>query len=311
MPADHFSKIESYSHYLTDTYARPPIILSHGKGSWLFDSLGRKYLDFTAGIAVNALGHGDEELAALAGEQASKLVHTSNVWYNEWAGELAKLLVETTKREGGLGFEAGSSESAPGGAKIFFSNSGTEANEGAFKFARKYAKETWAAKQAGRDPYDSPKTRIICFTNAFHGRTMGSLSATSNPKYQKPFTPLVPGFDLVPYGDIEAFRRTISDDTCAVIVEPIQGEGGVSTGSPEFMKTLRSECNRIGAVLIYDEIQVSPVYYWVCFMAADLLISVASSERAQCGLTPRIPSTLIPTSSPWLNHSPMAFPSEP
>jgi acetylornithine aminotransferase len=259
----YLSKIASHSAYLTNTYARPPLILSYGKGSWVYDAIGRKYLDFSAGIAVNALGHGDEEVAQLAGEQARKMIHTSNVWYNEWAGELAKLIVETTIQHGGLGYVPGGKEQrGEGGAKVFFSNSGTEANEGAIKFARKYGKERWASEEtngvgATRRWEDSPKSRVIHFTNAFHGRTMGALSATANPKYQLPFTPLIPGFDLVKYGDVDGFRATIGDDTCAVIVEPIQGEGGVYTGSIEFLKTLRKECDRVGAVLIFDEIQVS------------------------------------------------------
>ena len=244
-------------------YARPPLILSHGKGSWVYDIQDRKYLDFSAGIAVNALGHADEQLASLAGEQAAKMVHTSNVWYNDWAGELAKLLVETTRAEGGLALALDDNTAA--GAKVFFSNSGTEANEGAIKFARKYAKETWANKMnananANANAHDqwedSPKTRIVCFTDAFHGRTMGALSATWNPKYQLPFTPLVPGFDLVQFGDAEAAKKAITEDTCAVLIEPIQGEGGVHEASLDFLRVLRSECDRVGAVLIFDEIQV-------------------------------------------------------
>lgn len=212
---------------------------------------------------MNALGHGDEEVAQLAGEQAGKMIHTSNVWYNEWAGELAKLLVETTVQHGGLGYAPGGKDQrGEGGAKVFFSNSGTEANEGALKFARKYGKEKWAKEVANgvgaaRKWEDSPKTRVIHFTNAFHGRTMGALSATANPKYQLPFTPLIPGFDLVKYGDVDGFRAMINVDTCAVIVEPIQGEGGVFEGSIDFFRALRQECDRVGAVLIFDEIQVS------------------------------------------------------
>ena len=262
LPESYLSQIKAHSEYLTNTYARPPLILSHGKGSWVFDAIGRKYLDFSAGIAVNALGHGDEEIAQLAGEQASKMIHTSNVWYNEWAGELAQLLVETTKQHGGLGFAPGGKEQrGEGGAKVFFSNSGTEANEGAIKFARKYGKEFWANEMtngvgAARKWEDSTKTKVIHFTNAFHGRSLGALSATANPKYQLPFTPLIPGFELVQYGDIDGFRARIDEDTCAVLVEPIQGEGGVNEGTEEFFRTLRAECDRVGAVLIFDEIQV-------------------------------------------------------
>ncbi len=223
----------------------------------MYDIQDRKYLDFSAGIAVNALGHADELLASLAGEQAAKMVHTSNVWYNEWAGELAKLLVDTTRAEGGLALLRGGGGGSGGdGAKVFFSNSGTEANEGAIKFARKYAKETWATAHASSWEH-SPKTRIVCFTNAFHGRTMGALSATPNRKYQLPFTPLVPGFDLIQFGDSGAAKDAITEDTCAVLIEPIQGEGGVNEASLDFLRVLRTECDRVGAVLIFDEIQVN------------------------------------------------------
>ena len=213
----------------------------------------------------------------MAGEQAAKMVHTSNVWYNEWAGELAKLLVETTRAEGGLGL----AKAGGGGAKVFFSNSGTEANEGAIKFARKYAKETWADAQvqdgsASVSWKDSPKTRIVCFTDGFHGRTMGALSATWNAKYQLPFTPLVPGFDLVQFGDAEAAKAAITDDTCAVLIEPIQGEGGVHEASQDFLRLLRAECDRVGAVLIFDEIQVSGLASY-----SQLLRLIPPS---QCGL---------------------------
>ena len=207
---------------------------------------------------MNALGHADELLASLAGEQAARMVHTSNVWYNEWAGELAKLLVETTRAEGGLALLPKDDKGGGGGAKVFFSSTGTEANEGAIKFSRKYAKETWANARDGPSSSweHSPKTRIVYFTNAFHGRTMGALSATPNRKYQAPFAPLVPGFDLVQFGDSEAAKSAITEDTCAVFIEPIQGEGGVNEASVDFLRLLRAECDRVGAVLIFDEIQV-------------------------------------------------------
>ncbi|KAL1742896.1 pyridoxal phosphate-dependent transferase [Schizophyllum fasciatum] len=237
--------------YLLPVYARPQFVLSHGKGSKVWDTDGRCYVDFSAGIAVNALGHGDEEFVKVISEQTSKLLHTSNVYHNEWAPRLAELLVELTRREGGLGLSGPAT-----GAKVFFANSGTEANEGALKIARKVGKERWAAK-SGRAWADGgcTKTRIACFEQGFHGRSMGALSVTTNPKYQKPFAPLIPGVDVGKLNDVAALETLIGEDTCAVIVEPIQGEGGINAASEEWLRALRQRCDDVGAVLIYDEIQ--------------------------------------------------------
>ncbi|KAF8076131.1 acetylornithine aminotransferase [Lyophyllum atratum] len=246
------------SNYLLPVYARPDFILSHGKGSYVWDTEGRKYLDFSAGIAVNALGHADEGVTKVIAEQSGKLLHTSNVYHNEWATQLAELLVMTTHAEGGLGFSSGtaSSPSSPG-AKVFFANSGTEANEGAIKVARKVGKDRWAASGPGRS-WDSPecqKTRIVCFEGSFHGRSMGALSVTSNPKYQAPFAPLLPGVDVGRLNDLEGLRTLVGEDTCAVIVEPIQGEGGINAANVDWLRALRKRCDEVGAVLIFDEIQ--------------------------------------------------------
>lgn len=142
---------------------------------------------------------------------------------------------------------------------MFFSNSGTEANEGALKIARKVGKDRWAAAQPGRT-WDSPectKTRIACFENSFHGRSFGALSVTTNKKYQAPFIPLVPGVDVGKLNDIEALQKVIGPDTCAVIMEPVQGEGGIHAANIEWLIALRKQCDKVGAVLIFDEIQVS------------------------------------------------------
>jgi acetylornithine aminotransferase len=225
--------IKEYENYTVTAYARPNLIISHGKGSYLFDTSNRKYLDFTAGIAVTALGHADEQVAQVLYDQANQLVHTSNLYYNHNAGRLAKTLVETTKANGGTWAR-----------KLFLANSGTEANEGALKFARKWGKQF------------PDKTEIVCFTNAFHGRSMGALSATYNPKYQKPFAPLIPGFVTSPFNDIERALEAITDKTCGVIIEPIQGEGGVHPAKAQFLEALRKRCNETNALLIFDEIQV-------------------------------------------------------
>ncbi|KAI0003026.1 acetylornithine aminotransferase [Russula compacta] len=227
--------------YILPVYARPPIVLDHGKGSWVWDCDGRKYLDFTAGIAVNALGHADEGVS-----ESSKLLHTSNVYYNEPSAALASLLVTLTQREGGLGYPAGAQHptSVPG-AKVFFANSGTEANEGALKVARK----------VGKDRGGATKTEIVCFEQSFHGRSFGALSVTSNSKYQDPFRPLVPGVRVGELNKSEGLEDLITENTCAVIVEPIQGEGGVNSADIQWMRKLVQRARDTGAVVIFDEIQ--------------------------------------------------------
>jgi acetylornithine aminotransferase len=234
--------IKDHSSYLLNTYARPNILFKKGLGCDLTDSSGRTYLDFSAGIAVTALGHSDARLNAVMSEQAARLSHVSNVYWNEHAGGLAKALVERTREHGGLGLDA-SDKTA--GAKVFFSNSGTEANEGALKFARKYGKDVGGDK----------KTGIVCFSNAFHGRSMGALSCTPNPKYQAPFAPLIPDVRVGEYNDVAAIEKLVDESVCGVIIEPIQGEGGVGTASTEFLTALAKRCREVGAVLIYDEIQ--------------------------------------------------------
>lgn len=186
-------------------------------------------------------------------EEAGKIIHTSNVYHNEWAPKLAESLVTLTQKQGGLGFANGESESGES-IKVFFANSGTEANEGALKMARRYGKAVWAKNGGSEDA--CTKNHIVCFENSFHGRSMGALSVTSNPKYQKPFQPLIPNVDVGKLNDIAALESLITEDTCAVIVEPIQGEGGINSPTEEWLRALRKRCNEVDAVLIYDEIQV-------------------------------------------------------
>lgn len=192
-------------------------------------------------------------------DEAGKLSHTSNAFHHQWSAKLAELLVTLTQKEGGLGWPTGS-ESSTTGAKVFFANSGTEANEGALKIARKVGKDRWAQKH-GKE-WDDPscdKFEVVCFENAFHGRSMGALSVTTNPKYQKPFAPLIPGVKVGKFNDVEAVKNLVSEKTCAVIVEPVQGEGGIHFADQAFLRALRQRCDETGAVLIYDEIQVSSV----------------------------------------------------
>lgn len=231
------------SDYVLPVYARPNFVLSHGKGSYVWDEEGRKYLDFSAGIAVNALGHADEGVQKVISDQAGTLLHTSNVFHNSWSPKLAELLVNLTQKEGGLGFAPGTASASS--AKVFFSNSGTEANEGALKIARK----------VGKDRSSADKHRIVCFENSFHGRSMGALSVTSNPKYQNPFAPLIPGVDIGTTNDFASLETLITEETCGVIVEPIQGEGGINACKVDWLVALRKRCDQVGAVLIFDEIQ--------------------------------------------------------
>lgn len=227
--------------FMLATYARPTTVFQRGSGSYLWDLEGRRYLDFTGGIAVNALGHCDPGVTRVLAEQAATLMHASNLYHNPWTGVLSRQLIEETRASGGMA-------SAPASA-VFIANSGSEANEAAIKFARKVGKT--------RDPTGSSKTEVVSFGGAFHGRTMGSLSATHNPKYQAPFAPMVPGFRCGTYNDADAavLARLITPATCGVLVEPIQGEGGVHVGTDAFMVAVARRAREVGAVLIHDEIQ--------------------------------------------------------
>jgi acetylornithine aminotransferase len=207
-----------------------------GQGCHLWDMENRQYLDFTAGIAVNSLGHADPQISRLIADQAETLIHSSNLYHNAWTPVLSKLLISETQNQ------------SPGSplSQVFISNSGSEANEAALKFARKVA--------YSKNP-DSDQREIVSFQGSFHGRTLGSLSATPNHKYQAPFGPMLPGFRYGQFNEIDSLPDLITSKTCGVIVEPIQGEGGVNVATPEFLQALRTHCDRVGAVLIFDEIQ--------------------------------------------------------
>ena len=210
------------------TYNRYQIVLDHGEGVYLYDNEGKKYLDFAAGIAVQALGYHypgyDEALKA----QIDKLMHTSNLYYNEPAAEAADKLVRMS-----------------GMSRVFFTNSGTEAIEGALKAARKYA---WL--KDGRNDHE-----IIAMNHACHGRSMGALSVTGNEKYQAPFRPLIGGIRFADYNDLDSVKAQFNEHTCAVILETIQGEGGIYPATEEFLKGVKALCEEHDALLILDEIQ--------------------------------------------------------
>ncbi len=214
--------------YVLQTYRRPEFVLVRGEGARVFDGEGRVYLDGVSGIAVNALGHRDPGIVATIRDAADGLIHVSNLYHTEPHVLLARSLVERSFAD-----------------RVFFCNSGTEAVEGALKFARKYAR--WS--------FGEPKTRIVAFTGSFHGRTMGALSTTWTEKYRAPFEPLVPGVRFAPFNDPAAAEEAITDDVCAVIVEPVQGEGGVHLATTDFLEHVRAACDRAGALLIFDEVQ--------------------------------------------------------
>lgn len=210
------------------TYDRLPFVLAQGKGSYLFDTEGNRYLDFGAGIAVNALGHCHPRVVSAIEQQARMLSHVSNLYHTAPQAELAHDLCALSFAD-----------------KVFFSNSGAEANEAAIKFARKHA----CVK------YGAGKTKLIAFSNGFHGRTFGALSVTDREKYQAPFRPLVPDVAIVPFNNCAAAEKAIDSATCAVIVEVVQGEGGIFPAQKEFMRALRKACDTHHALLVIDEIQ--------------------------------------------------------
>ncbi len=221
--------IQGEHDYIVQTYKRPPFVLVHGEGVTLYDSEGRAYTDWVAGIAVNALGYNDPGLTeAIASQLTHGMLHVSNLYHTAPHVALAKLLVETSFAD-----------------RVFFCNSGTEANEGAIKFARKVAHENGLPD----------KKEIITFTNGFHGRTMGALAVTPREKYQQPFTPMLPGVQVAAFNDLESVEALINAHTAAVIVEPVQGEGGINIATPEFFRGLRALCDAHDALLIFDEVQ--------------------------------------------------------
>jgi len=213
---------------IAQTYSRFPIVLSKGNGCKLCDTDGKCYTDFVAGIAVCNLGHSHSKLSKALFSQAQALWHVSNLYYSGPQVELAEWLVSNSFAD-----------------RVFFCNSGAEANEAAIKLARKYFK----------DRGENDRVRIIAMEQSFHGRTMATLSATGQDKIKKGFAPVLEGFDFVPFNDVEALRAKIGPNHCAVLVEPIQGEGGVRCPDSDYLKTVRQICDENGSLLIFDEIQ--------------------------------------------------------
>lgn len=220
--------VEMGLEYVMNTYARHPFALVKGEGSWVWDADGNKYLDLVGGIAVNNIGHCHPRVVEALREQAGTLLHCSNLYWIEPQVALAKLLV-------GHSF----------GSKVFFCNSGAEANEGAIKLARKRS----------FNKYGPGRYEIIAARNSFHGRTLTALTATGQAKYQQGFEPLTPGFKHVPFNDLAALKEAITPETCAVLLEPIQGEGGVNPATPEYMQGLQDLCREHDLLLMLDEVQ--------------------------------------------------------
>jgi acetylornithine aminotransferase len=226
MPTDVLR--QDAEQYLMNTYARVPISIARGRGCRVYDLEGREYLDFVAGIAVNVLGHSHPDLVTAVQRQVQQLIHTSNLYYTEPQVELARRLVERSFAH-----------------KVFFCNSGAEANEAAIKLARRYAHDTY-----GPDRYE-----VISMLQSFHGRTLATLTATGQEKVQKGFEPLPSGFAHVPFNNFEALEQAVSEKTAAILLEPVQGEGGVRVADRTYLAQVRDLCRQRDILLIFDEVQ--------------------------------------------------------
>ncbi|MDR3710447.1 MAG: acetylornithine transaminase [Capsulimonadaceae bacterium] len=262
--------------YVIHTYGRLPVCFVRGEGLRLWDDTGKEYLDFLGGIAVNALGHCHPRVVKAIQDQAATLIHTSNLYYTVPQARLAKKMIEIS------GFD-----------RVFFCNSGAEANEAALKIARKAGKA-----------YSTDKIGIITATHSFHGRTMGTVTATAQAKYQDPFRPLVPGFSYVERNDSDALRLMVNDNTCAILLEPIQGECGIHALTDEFLQTARELADRYKALLIFDEVQcgMGRTGDWWAFQATGVVPDLFTSAKAlgsglpigACVARGRAAETLVP-----------------
>ena len=246
--------MEAAERSLVHTYNRFPVVFDRGEGVYLYDTEGKKYLDFAAGIAVSGLGYADRELNTALKSQIDRLMHTSNLYYNTTCAKAARELLK-----------------ASGMDRVFFTNSGTEANEGALKAARKYA---WK-KENGRYEF-------IAMKDSFHGRSMGALSVTEHEAYRAPFEPLIPGVTFAEFNNLESVRSSVTDRTCAIILEPLQGEGGIHMATSEVMSGIRKICDEEGLLMICDEIQcgmarTGSMFAWQSYGTRPDIITMAKA----------------------------------
>ena len=252
---------EVEKQYLLQNYARYPLELVRGKGCWVWDTNNKRYLDLLAGIGVNALGHNHPRIIKAIRDQASRIIHTSNLYYHAYQGPLAKRLVETS----GLN-------------RAFFCNSGTEAIEGALKMARGHGRRISASK-----------FELVALDNSFHGRTFGALSITGQPKYREPFEPLLPGVRFAQRNDVASLEAAVNENTCGIVIEGIQGEGGVLPLSEEFYRAVRRLADRYDALMVHDGIQCSVgrtgrYYSYQAFEPAVLPDVLTLAKPIACGL---------------------------
>ena len=253
--------MELEKDYVLQNYSRYPLVIHRGKGAHVYDPAGKRYLDFIAGIGVNALGHAHPRIVKVIRDQAALLIHSSNLYYNEYQGPLAKKLAE-----------------ASGLQRSFFANTGTEAMEGALKMARAHGHKV-----------DPEKYEIVSLDNSFHGRTLGALSVTGQPKYRADFEPLLPGVKFVPANDIAALEAAVSHRTAGIVLEMIQGEGGIYPISAEYAQKARELADRHNALLIFDEIQCGvgrPGTYFAYQRSVPVVLPdvMVAAKPLACGL---------------------------
>ena len=253
-------KMEAAEKVLLHTYNRSSVVFDHGKGVYLYDTDGKEYLDFAAGIAVCSLGYGNETYTNAVKNQVDKLLHVSNLYYNEPTTEAAEKLLKVSGMD-----------------RVFFTNSGTEAIEGALKAARRYS----------FNKYGTERYEIVAMNHSFHGRSMGALSVTGTEKYRTPFEPLIGGVKFADFNDLESVKAAVTDKTCAILMETIQGEGGIYPATPEFLQGVKALCEEKDILLILDEIQcgMGRTGEMFAFQGYDVQPDIMTSAKALgCGV---------------------------